>query len=95
MSLNNQPSYVEVNEKEGTFTIAYIPSWYHEDRCDTCTRFRKAAPRTRSVVVKGTKTAVSAPVKSSTITFCECMEEEKPCAVTGKRYVGEENDIET
>ncbi len=79
MSLNKQPSFVGVNEKEGTFTVAFLAVWYNEDRCDMCPRFKKAVPRhTRR-----------------TVAFCECMEDEKPCEVTGKRYVGEENDIET
>ena len=39
MSASKQPSYVEVNEAEGTATVAYLPSWYHADRCDDCPRY--------------------------------------------------------
>ncbi len=39
MSVSKPPSYVEVNEGEGTVTIGWLPSWYHEDRCDDCPRY--------------------------------------------------------
>ena len=73
MSLSKQPSYVGINEKAGTYTIAFLAAWYNADRCDFCPRFKKAVQlNTRR-----------------TVAFCEYMEEEKPCEVTGKRY-GEE-----
>lgn len=78
MSVNKQPSYVGINEKEGTYTIAFLADWYNADRCDFCPRFKKA-------VHLSTR---------RTVAFCECMEEEKPCEVTGERY-GEENDVKT
>ena len=77
--MNKQPSYVGINEKEGTYTIAFLELWYNEDRCDMCPRFRKAVPN-------GTRRVVA---------FCECMEAEEPCEVTGERYMGEENGIKT
>lgn len=73
MNAIKAPSFVGINEAEGTFTIAYLASWYDEARCDDCPRFRKAVPRgTRSVVA-----------------FCDLIEEEEPCEVTGIRYKGE------
>lgn len=82
MSLNKQPSYVGINEKAGTFTIAYLTPWYNVDRCDSCPRFRKA---------------VTEPLAMRrVVAFCECMEAEEPCEITGKRYTeSEENGIET
>ena len=67
MSVNKQPSFVGIDEKMGTFTIAFLTDWYNEDRCDTCPRFCKAVRlETRSVVA-----------------FCELIENEEPCEKTG------------
>lgn len=79
MSLNKTPSFVGVDEKAGTFTIAFLASWYNADRCDGCSRFRKAVRlETRSVVA-----------------FCELIEKDKPCEITGIRYEVKQNVIET
>jgi len=81
MSLNKQPSFVGINEKAGTFTIAYLTTWYNTDRCVSCPRFRKA---------------VTEPLAMRrVVAFCECMEADEPCEITGIRYMSEENGIET
>jgi len=72
MSANKQPSFVGIDEKAGTFTIAFLTAWY-EDRCDTCPRFHKA-------VSLGTRSVVA---------FCECMEANEPCEITGIGPEGE------
>lgn len=67
MNVNRQPSFVGINEEEGTVTVAYLPSWYHEDRCDDCPRYHH----------------LISPWSKSEIGFCELMEREAPCEITG------------
>ncbi len=86
MSLNKQPSYVGINEKEGTFTVAFLPTWYNTDRCYDCPRFQMRPEEFVSVFN---------PRRSRKVAYCECMEAEDPCEITGERYTGEENGIET
>ncbi len=74
MSLNKPPSFVGINQKDGTFTVAFLTAWYDVNRCDECPRFQQDPPEKRRRVA-----------------FCECMEAEEPCEITGKRYTGEEN----
>lgn len=73
MSANKQPSFAGFNEKDGTFTIAYLARWYNKDRCDMCPRFIKAVRR-------GTRNVVA---------FCELIEAGKPCEITGIGPEGE------
>lgn len=79
MSLNKQPSYVGIDEKAGKVTIAFLPTWYNVSRCGECPRLKFSTK----------------PGASRVIAFCELMEEEKPCEVTGERYMSEENDVKT
>lgn len=71
MNAIKPPSFVGINEAKGTFTIAYLASWYDEARCDDCPRFHRV------------------DVSSTKILFCDLIEEEEPCEVTGIRYKGE------
>ena len=73
MSLNKPPSFVSVDEGAGKVTVAFLTSWYDVDRCKGCARFK-----TR-VKIRGRRV----------IAYCECMEAEEPCEVTGIRYEGE------
>ncbi len=41
MSASKQPSFVAIDQIRGTATVAYLTSWYHEDRCDDCPRFHR------------------------------------------------------
>ncbi len=77
MSLNKQPSFVGINEKEATFTVAFLPSWYSVPRCHNCPRFQ-TRPETFVDVFN--------PKKGRKVAYCECMEAEEPCEVTGIRY---------
>lgn len=86
MSLNKQPSFVGINEKEGTFTVAFLTTWYNVNRCDDCPRFQKRPEEFVSPLN---------PKRRRVVAYCECMEAEDPCEITGKRYTGEENGIET
>ena len=70
MSLNKPPSFTAVDEKKGTLTIAFLTHWYDVDRCPECPRFNQ---RTYAKVRR-------------VIAYCECMEAEEPCEVTGERY---------
>ena len=71
MSSNKPPSFVGINEKEGTYTVAFFTAWYNPDRCAECSRFKQnlTDPGARRIVA-----------------YCECMEAEEPCVITGKRY---------
>jgi hypothetical protein len=80
MSLNKPPSFVGVDEKEGTFTVAFLDTWYKPSRCAECPRFQ----------VRGF------PGACRTIAYCECVEAEEPCEITGERYMNEvKEDPET
>lgn len=75
MNLNKPPSFVGIDEKAGTLTVAYLPSWYHKDRCDGC-------PRHNHLIFPWSKTEIG---------FCDRIEAEEPCEITGIRHVGEVN----
>ncbi len=80
MSSNKLPSFVGINEKEGTYTVVFFTAWYTAGRCDECPRFQQEP---------------LAPEKRRRVAYCECMEAEEPCEITGKRYPGEVNDNKT
>ncbi|KKN41095.1 hypothetical protein LCGC14_0726560 [marine sediment metagenome] len=80
MSLNKPPSFVGINQKEGTFTVAFLTAWYDVDRCDECPRFMTNLEGLRRV----------------SYCECMEAEPEEPCEITGKRYTheGEKNRTE-
>jgi len=61
-----QPSFVGIDEKMGTVTVAYLPSWYHEDRCGGCRRHNH----------------LISPWNKTEIGFCDLIENEEPCEKT-------------
>ncbi|MCK4266713.1 MAG: hypothetical protein KAX31_05485 [Thermoplasmata archaeon] len=74
MSLNMPPSFVSVDEKRGKVTVAFLTSWYSEARCDKCLRFKKRAQFVH---------------RTRTIAYCELIEADEACEVTGIHHVGE------
>ena len=90
MSASKQPSFVGIDEKAGTFTarFVYLTSWYNGARCDDCPRFHCLAfPQSETV-----KTIENAPIRIRTDTkggFCELIENEEPCEITGVGPEGE------
>lgn len=73
MNASKQPSFVGINEADGTITVAYLPSWYHKDRCDGCTRHNH-------LIFLWSKTEMG---------FCELIEKGEPCEITGVGPEGE------
>ena len=71
MSLNMPPSFVSVDEKRGKVTVAFLTSWYNEERCSECSSFKYVDEGIREVA------------------YCELIEEEEACKVTGIHHVGE------
>jgi len=90
MSANKQPSFVEINDVDGNFTarFVYLTSWYDSAKCDDCPRFHcLVLPQNETV-----KTIEGAPIRIRTDTkggFCELMENEEPCEITGVGPEGE------
>ncbi len=73
MSLNKPPSFVGINQKDGTYTVAFLTAWYDVNRCENCACFK-------------TRTEIE---ERRVIAYCERMEAEEPCEITGIRYEGE------
>lgn len=73
MSFSKPPSFTAVDEKKGTLTIAFLTNWYDVDRCGECPRFQKLV-------------VVASLSRRKDVAYCECMEAEEPCELTGIRY---------
>lgn len=71
MSLSKLPSFVGVDEEKGKITVAFLTSWYDEERCLECPHFKYIDSGNREVA------------------YCEQIEREEPCTITGIRHVGE------
>lgn len=90
MSASKQPSFVGIDEKADTFTftVGYLTSWYDSIRCDGCPRFhRLALPQSEIVKIIGAD-----PIRIRTDTkagFCDLIEAEEPCEITGVGPEGE------
>jgi len=77
MSLSKTPSFVGVDEKQGKITVAFLTSWYDEERCSECPHFKYI------------------DTESTEIGYCEQIEKDEPCEITGIRHVGETNGSKT